>query len=84
MQAILSFNPNKMTDENDPNVHYDKKCRCKSGHSNVGVSYGLGFVGALVYYFHGVTTFWTGVVAILKAAVWPAFLVYHLMVFLKM
>jgi len=59
------------------------KCRC--GHRSVcGGSYGLGFVGAVIYYFHGVTTFWTGVIAILKAAVWPAFLVYHLFAFLKM
>ena len=51
----------------------------------VGGGWFLGFIGALVYYlnFHS-GTFWLVVLAILKAAVWPAFLVYHLLVFLKM
>ena len=42
-----------------------------------GAIYGLGFVGAAVYFIQHATTFWTGVVGILKAAVWPAFLVYE-------
>jgi hypothetical protein len=38
--------------------------------------YGLGFIGAAIYYVMQATTFWMGVVGILKAIVWPAFLVY--------
>lgn len=41
--------------------------------------YFLGFVGAAIYYLQQSTTFWTGVLAILKAIVWPAFLVYKLL-----
>ncbi|MFZ1970950.1 MAG: hypothetical protein WAU65_02105 [Candidatus Nanoarchaeia archaeon] len=41
--------------------------------------YFLGFVGAVVYYIQQSTTFWQGVVAVLKALVWPAFLVYKLL-----
>ena len=45
----------------------------------------LGFIGALVYYLHVHSgTFWLVIVALFKAAFWPAFLVYHLLTFLKM
>lgn len=44
----------------------------------------LGFIGALVYFFHShPSTFWLVILAILKAIVWPAFLVYYLFTFLK-
>lgn len=39
--------------------------------------YGLGFIGAAVYYISVATSFWSGVVGFLKAIVWPAFLVYE-------
>jgi uncharacterized membrane protein len=39
--------------------------------------YGLGFVGAAVYFFSHATTFWMGFLGLLKALVWPAFLVYY-------
>ena len=40
----------------------------------------LGFIGALIYYLHTHSgTFWLVAVAILKALVWPTFLVYHLL-----
>lgn len=46
--------------------------------------YGLGFIGALVYYISTATGFWMGVLGFLKALVWPAFLVYELMKSLAM
>jgi hypothetical protein len=46
-----------------------------------GAIYSLGFVGAAVYYIQHATTFWVGVVGLLKAIVWPAFLVYKLLGF---
>lgn len=45
--------------------------------SSSGAVYGLGFVGAVVYYISTATGFWDGVLGILQAMVWPAFLVYH-------
>lgn len=39
--------------------------------------YGLGFIGAAVYFIGNATTFGSGVVGFLKAIVWPAFLVYE-------
>ena len=44
--------------------------------------YGLGLIGAAIYYISTATTFWMGVVGILKAIVWPAFLVYEVLKFL--
>jgi hypothetical protein len=54
---------------------------------NNGVSggvYGLAFIGALVYYIIHADSFWTGLLGVLKAMVWPAMLVYKAMEFLKM
>ncbi len=57
--------------------------RGKRGVANKGGAGGiwfLGFIGALVYYLHTHSgTFWLVVLALLKALVWPAFLVYHLL-----
>jgi hypothetical protein len=39
--------------------------------------YGLGLIGAAVYYLMQATSFWTGLVGFLKAVLWPAFLVYE-------
>lgn len=48
-------------------------------HSERGGSavYGLGFIGAAVWFISHATGFWMGVVGFLKAIVWPAFLVYE-------
>jgi hypothetical protein len=56
----------------------DNKCGCHCGACGGGV-YFLGFIGSAVFYLQQSTTFWTGVVGLLKAAVWPAFLVYKLL-----
>ena len=39
--------------------------------------YGLGFIGAAVYFISNATSFWIGVLGFLKAIVWPAFLIYE-------
>lgn len=39
--------------------------------------YFFGFVGAAIYYISQATGFWIGVLGLLKACVWPAFLVYE-------
>lgn len=44
-----------------------------------GAVYGLGFIGAAIYYIQTATTFWGGVLGFFKAIVWPAFLVYKLL-----
>ncbi len=49
-----------------------------------GAFYGFGFIGAAIYYISTATSFWMGVLGVLKAIVWPAFLVYELLKFLGM
>jgi hypothetical protein len=44
-----------------------------------GAIYGLGFIGAAVYFISNAAGFWMGVLGFLKALVWPAFLVYEAM-----
>ncbi len=64
-----------------------KKTKCEQDSNNMckgGVLYGLGFVGAAVYYISHATGFWSGVLGLLKAIVWPAFLVYKVFEFLGM
>ena len=39
--------------------------------------YGLGLIGAAVYYISQATSFGMGILGVLKALVWPAFLVYE-------
>ena len=46
--------------------------------------YGLGLIGAWVYYLSHATTFWIGVLGFFKAIVWPAFLVYEFLKYLNM
>ncbi|MGE5392498.1 MAG: hypothetical protein ACM3NH_02015 [Candidatus Saccharibacteria bacterium] len=54
---------------------------CK-GNGILGGGYGLAFLGAAIYYIQHSTTFWMGVVGVLKALVWPAFLIHKLYQFL--
>jgi len=57
----------------------NKKCASPSG-----AIYGLGFIGAVVYYISQAAGFWIGVLGFLKALVWPAFFVYEMFKYLKM
>jgi len=41
--------------------------------------YGLGFIGAIIYYLSEATDFWSGLLGLIKAIVWPAFLIYELL-----
>ena len=50
----------------------------KNWHGGGGSAvYGLGFIGAAVYFISHAATFWLGVLGFLKALVWPAFLIYE-------
>jgi len=56
----------------------EKVCCKKSSCKCVGSVYGLGFIGAAIYYVSISAGFWMGVWGIIKALVWPAILVYEL------
>jgi hypothetical protein len=53
-----------------------------STHGGGNAVYFFGFIGALVYYIQQASGFWEAILGILKALVWPAFVVYELLVFL--
>ncbi len=53
--------------------------KCSSANPQCGAVYGLGFIGAAIYYITAATGFWAGVLGFLKAMVWPVFLVYELL-----
>jgi hypothetical protein len=61
----------------DEQARNDKGKRSMTAAAPAGPVYFLGGVGAAVYFFQGVTTLWGGILAILKAFVWPALLVYQ-------
>jgi hypothetical protein len=55
---------------------------CKNQCGPSGAIYGLGFLGAAIYFISVATSFWMGVLGVLKAIVWPVFLVFGLLKFL--
>lgn len=54
-----------------------------SGAAGWSGAYGLGFIGALVYYMASATGFWDVVWGIFQSLVWPAFLVYEVLDFVN-
>lgn len=61
-----------------------KKQSCKHNYNcstNCSV-YGLGFIGAAIYYISTATGFWMGVLGVLKSVIWPVFVVHGLLKFL--
>ncbi len=67
-----------MADEKDCN-----KNRWQGNNAGGGAVYGLGFIGALIYFIQHATSFWGGVLGVLKAMIWPVLAVYKLLEFLK-
>ena len=57
----------------------DRCCHSWHHHHSSSAVYGLGFIGSAIYYITTATSFWMGVLGVLKAIVWPAFLVYGLL-----
>lgn len=49
-----------------------------------GALYGIGMLGALVYYLQHATSLWAGIVGIFKAIFWPGVLLYKVLELLKM
>ena len=41
--------------------------------------YGLGLIGAAIYFIQNADSFWAGALGLLKAIVWPAYVVYELL-----
>ena len=71
-----------MTDELIPNEHEDKKIQVKYQGGSSSPVYGLGMIGAWVYYISLATTPKERIQGFFKGLVWPAFLVYDLLGYL--
>lgn len=73
-------------EQNKPVKEYSGHfCKPKgTAHAAGSGLYGLGFIGAAIYFIQHAVNFWDGVFGILKALVWPAPLIYKLLEFLKM
>jgi len=57
--------------------------KMKDAHRGGGSAiYGLGFIGAAIYFIGHASTFWMGVLGFLKALVWPVFLILEAFKFL--
>jgi hypothetical protein len=67
----------------------EEKCNCmgckhswkhkSKGATNGCGAYFFGFLGAVIYFLQVSEGFWPGVLAFLKAIVWPVFVVHHLL-----
>jgi len=53
-------------------------------HAGSGALYGLGMLGALVYFLQHATSFFGGIVGIFEAIFWPGVIVYKVLELLKM
>ncbi len=71
-----------MADESTVNPCLPKKGGRRGGWGSP--VYGLGFIGAAIYFIGHAASFWGGVLGFLKAIVWPVFLIMKLMSFLGM
>jgi hypothetical protein len=71
-----------MDSEMTPVVHEDEKVNVRVQGGSGGAVYGLGFIGACVYYISKGETPQEKAVGFLKAIVWPAFLVYEILEYL--
>ncbi len=60
-------------------AHMGKCCGHGSYSGCGGCAYALGFLGAVIYYIQTATGFWAGVLGVLKAIVWPVFIVHKLL-----
>lgn len=73
----------------DTEKEFEEKfvCNCVKNTNNKSISnnnciYALGIIGAAIFFITKATSFWAGVLGLLKAIVWPAFMVYELFNFL--
>lgn len=69
----------KTTEAKSDTWCYTENKKTVASHGSAGAVWCLGFIGAAVYYIQTANDFWGGFVGVLKAFVWPAFLVYSAM-----
>lgn len=78
-ESVLKFKGENMTTNSIPVEQEPKKTKVVYRGRTSDAVYGLGFIGAAIYFIGQAATFWLGVLGFLKALVWPVFLVYAAM-----
>jgi hypothetical protein len=73
-----------MTTEPQSTQHEHPKTKVIHRGATSEAVYGLGLIGAWVYYISHAATFWLGALGILKGIVWPAMLVFEALKYLHM
>jgi hypothetical protein len=73
-----------MTTESQPTEKEKPRTRMIHTRGASDAVYGLGIIGAWVYYLSHATTIWIGILGVFKGVFWPAILVYELMKFMGM
>ncbi len=72
-----------MTTESQPAEYRERRTKVIYRNGSSNAVYGLGLIGAWVFYIGSATTFLEGVIGFLKGIAWPAFLVYEALKFLQ-
>jgi hypothetical protein len=75
----------KKSSKDNKNCSIDLSCcEHKKSYGCSGGFYGLGVIGSAVYYITNATSIGMGIWGVIKALLWPAFIVFELMKYLKM
>ncbi len=53
--------------------------KINKSNGSIGSALFLGYIGAAVYFVNQVDGFWNIIIGLLKAAVWPAILIYNIL-----
>ncbi len=73
-----------MDDEKDSAEHSRHRRRGRGEGGLFGSMYGMGFIGAAIYFIQHAESFWGGVFGFIKAIFWPAVLMYELLKLMKL
>ena len=71
------------TEINSPEARKPEK-KWNNNHAAAAPVYGLGMIGALVYFIQQADSFWAVLLGFVKAVFWPGILVYELLKYLKL
>jgi hypothetical protein len=80
---MSAFNAEKIAKNVKKKVKKNLKKKFKNvnvnlgGNGNPSAFYGLGMIGSAIYFISTAAGFWDGVLGLLKALVWPAFLIFE-------
>ena len=73
-----------MTNEDSSTRGFNRNRNSKASDPANGAVYGLGLIGAAIYFIGHAATFWAGVLGFLKAIIWPAVLIFQALEYLKL